>query len=237
MSYFAGLDIGSTAIKVALVDRDGRLVGVHVAATGSHFHRNAQEALQTLLVRHDIAREQLRYLIATGYGRKLFKEADDSISEITANALGAHEVGKAFGGVRTIINIGGQDSPPATSASISTSSEPVISAVRARPWPSTARVPSSRSPRSSACSLTATASPRSSPVSTIPLPGAPCAWPSASASRIASTSTVDPPSTRDWSPPSRTNSSAKSSCRSFPKRPPLSVPQSSHEANISPKRA
>ena len=110
MSYFAGLDIGSTAIKVALVDRDGRLVGVHVAATGSHFHRNAQEALQTLLVRHDIAREQLRYLIATGYGRKLFKEADDSISEITANALGAHEVGKAFGGVRTIINIGGQDS-------------------------------------------------------------------------------------------------------------------------------
>ena len=110
MSYFAGLDIGSTAIKVALVDQDGRLVGVHVAATGSHFHRNAQEALQTLLARHGIAREQVRYLIATGYGRKLFKEADDSISEITANALGAHEVGKAYGGVRTIINIGGQDS-------------------------------------------------------------------------------------------------------------------------------
>lgn len=51
----------------------------------------------------------MRYLIATGYGRKLFKEADDSISEITANAIGAHEAGKAFGG-GTIINIGGQDS-------------------------------------------------------------------------------------------------------------------------------
>lgn len=110
MTYFAGIDIGSTAIKVALVGQSGELVGVHVTASGSLFHKNAKEALQTLLDRHEIGRDRVRYLIATGYGRKLFKEADDSISEITANAIGAHEAGKAFGGVRTIINIGGQDS-------------------------------------------------------------------------------------------------------------------------------
>jgi len=85
-------------------------VGTHVRDSGSLFHTNAKEALRALLERHDVAREAVKYLIATGYGRKLFKEADDSISEITANAIGAHEVGKAFGGVRTIINIGGQDS-------------------------------------------------------------------------------------------------------------------------------
>lgn len=107
---FAGIDIGSTAIKVALVDEHGALVGDHVTDSGSLFHKNAQNALQALLDRHGIARERVRYLIATGYGRKLFKEADDSISEITANAIGAHAVGLQYGGIRTIINIGGQDS-------------------------------------------------------------------------------------------------------------------------------
>jgi predicted CoA-substrate-specific enzyme activase len=110
MNYFAGLDIGSTAIKVALVDEQGQLAGVHVSDSGSLFHKNAKEALRVLLEQVGVAREQVKYLIATGYGRKLFKEADDSISEITANAIGAHEAGKVFGGVRTIINIGGQDS-------------------------------------------------------------------------------------------------------------------------------
>ena len=110
MNYFAGIDIGSTAIKVALVDEAGRIAGVHVSASGSLFHKNAKEALQNLLTQVGVTKDDVRYLIATGYGRKLFKEADDSISEITANAIGAHEVGKAFGGVRTIINIGGQDS-------------------------------------------------------------------------------------------------------------------------------
>jgi predicted CoA-substrate-specific enzyme activase len=110
MNYFAGLDIGSTAIKVALVDDNAALAGVRVTASGSLFHRNAKEALADLLDKLSLQPEAVRYLIATGYGRKLFKEADDSISEITANAIGAHEAGKSFGGVQTIINIGGQDS-------------------------------------------------------------------------------------------------------------------------------
>jgi predicted CoA-substrate-specific enzyme activase len=95
---------------VALVDEAGTLAGVHVAASGSLFHRNAKEALVRLLDELDIDRRAVCYLIATGYGRKLFKEADDSISEITANAVGAYETGKAFGGVQSVINIGGQDS-------------------------------------------------------------------------------------------------------------------------------
>ncbi|GAB4299294.1 MAG: acyl-CoA dehydratase activase [Thiohalomonadaceae bacterium] len=110
MNYYAGIDIGSTAIKAALVDEDGQLVGTRIAPTGSSFHRNAMETFEALLAQHSIAREAVKFITATGYGRKLFKEADDSISEITANAVGACEVGKAFGGVRTIINIGGQDS-------------------------------------------------------------------------------------------------------------------------------
>lgn len=110
MIVFVGIDIGSTAIKAAAVDRGGRLIGSHIQPTGSHFHRNAVETVETLLFGLGIGREQVAFTVATGYGRKLFREADDSISEITANALGAREAGKAWGDVRTIINIGGQDS-------------------------------------------------------------------------------------------------------------------------------
>lgn len=110
MSCYAGLDIGSTAIKAALVDESGKLIASRVCATGSLFHRNSLQAVEQLLQDAGHKREEVRYLIATGYGRKLFREADDSISEITANAIGAHYVGQANGGVRTIINIGGQDS-------------------------------------------------------------------------------------------------------------------------------
>ena len=77
MNYFVGIDIGSTAIKVALVNQDRQLVGVHVTDSGSLFHKNAKGALQVLLDRHGLQREEVKYLIATGYGRKLFKEADD----------------------------------------------------------------------------------------------------------------------------------------------------------------
>lgn len=110
MRLFAGIDIGSTAIKVALVDWDENLIGTRVTATGSHFHKNAVEALDALLADYGVGRDQVEFITATGYGRKLFREADDSISEITANAVGAHKVGTEFGGVETIINIGGQDS-------------------------------------------------------------------------------------------------------------------------------
>ncbi|MEJ2590543.1 MAG: acyl-CoA dehydratase activase [Candidatus Thiodiazotropha sp.] len=110
MNCFAGLDIGSTAIKAALVDETGRLIASRVSATGSLFHKNSLEAFERLLSDAGRKRDEVGYLIATGYGRKLFREADDSISEITANAIGAHHVGQDFGGVRTIINIGGQDS-------------------------------------------------------------------------------------------------------------------------------
>lgn len=110
MRYFAGIDIGSTAIKTALADESGKLVGWHCAPTGSSFHKNSVEALSTLLANNGVTRDDVAYLVSTGYGRKLFKDANESISEITANARGAKGLGEKYGTVRTILNIGGQDS-------------------------------------------------------------------------------------------------------------------------------
>ena len=109
MKYFAGIDIGSTAIKVALIDEERRLVASKVTSTGSHFRKNSLDALHGTLDEAGVSDGELGYTVSTGYGRKLLKEADESVSEITANAIGALEAGAEHGKIGTIINIGGQD--------------------------------------------------------------------------------------------------------------------------------
>ncbi len=109
MDYFAGIDIGSTTIKIVLTDSEDRIIGQHCQPTGCHFHKNTLAAFEGLLAREKIARKEVAYIFSTGYGRKLFKEADESISEISANAMGANKAAEKFGKVKTIINIGGQD--------------------------------------------------------------------------------------------------------------------------------
>jgi len=109
MQYFAGVDIGSTSIKIVLTDEFEQLVAYSICPTGSHFHKNTLTAFNKLLEEESIKRESISSICSTGYGRKLFKEADDSISEITANAFGARKIGEQKGKVKTIINIGGQD--------------------------------------------------------------------------------------------------------------------------------
>lgn len=109
MKYFAGIDIGSTAIKIALIDENKHIVASKVTPTGSHFRKNALDAFGAMLQEAGLRSDDVAYITSTGYGRKLLREADESVSEITANAIGAREAGRAYGGVRTIINIGGQD--------------------------------------------------------------------------------------------------------------------------------
>jgi predicted CoA-substrate-specific enzyme activase len=110
VKYFAGIDIGSTAIKIALVDENRELVGHKISASGSMFYKYAKESLKNILDELGVDAEDVVYTVATGYGRKLFKEADENISEITANALGARAASEGKCNIKTIINIGGQDS-------------------------------------------------------------------------------------------------------------------------------
>ncbi|MGB3210338.1 MAG: acyl-CoA dehydratase activase [Desulforhopalus sp.] len=109
MHYFAGIDIGSTTIKIVLTDEEEHLTAEYVCPTGSHFHKQTLAAFDQLLRQTNVPREKIMSVFSTGYGRKLFKEADDSISEISANAAGAGKIASAAGKVSTIINIGGQD--------------------------------------------------------------------------------------------------------------------------------
>jgi predicted CoA-substrate-specific enzyme activase len=110
MKYFAGIDIGSTAIKISIADENKDLVGHKISPSGTMFYKYAHETLDSLLNDLKLNRNDIVYTVATGYGRKIFKEADENISEITANAIGARAAAKDHGQINTIINIGGQDS-------------------------------------------------------------------------------------------------------------------------------
>lgn len=109
MHYFAGIDIGSTTIKIVLTDEKELLVAEYVCPTGSHFHKHTVAAFNHVLLQKNLSHNDIACVFSTGYGRKLFKEADDSISEISANAVGAGKIASKTGKVSAIINIGGQD--------------------------------------------------------------------------------------------------------------------------------
>ncbi|MFK5856771.1 MAG: acyl-CoA dehydratase activase, partial [Bacteroidota bacterium] len=109
MQYFIGVDIGSTTIKIVLVDELGKMIDKIGSPTGSMFNKNALDSLERLLVSNKLKTEDISYIVSTGYGRKLFKISDENINELTANAKGALNCLGDNLKVKTIINVGGQD--------------------------------------------------------------------------------------------------------------------------------
>ncbi len=108
----AGVDIGSTATKVVLLDAASEtpLLWSGVAATGAYARRTAGELLEAGLAASGTSEAELLWVVSTGYGRRLVQFRDEVVSEITANARGAVHLGGGPGSVRTVIDVGGQDS-------------------------------------------------------------------------------------------------------------------------------
>jgi len=109
MNYYLGVDIGSTTIKIVLVDESGEMIDKIGSPTGSMFNKNALDSLDRLLKYNNLTRNDLTYIVSTGYGRKLFKISNENVNELTANAKGARNSLGDDLMVKTIINVGGQD--------------------------------------------------------------------------------------------------------------------------------
>jgi predicted CoA-substrate-specific enzyme activase len=67
----------------------------------------ALDLLGTALAEAGLAREAVTRIVATGYGRHLLRFASTTITEITCHACGVRQLAPE---VRTVIEIGGQDS-------------------------------------------------------------------------------------------------------------------------------
>jgi predicted CoA-substrate-specific enzyme activase len=110
MNYYAGLDGGSTYLKAALIDQNGAVVDAVVSNTGIDNSGNAEKMIYYLAERSGINRGAIKYIMATGYSRKVLDIADDDVSEITAHAYGVRLTAPSGTRPGLIIDIGGQDS-------------------------------------------------------------------------------------------------------------------------------
>lgn len=104
--YTMGIDVGSTASKCIIL-KDGKdivaksLVDVGAGTSGP------QRSIDAVLEAAGKKREDMAYVLATGYGRNsLMGLADKQMSELSCHAKGASFL---FPDVHTVIDIGGQD--------------------------------------------------------------------------------------------------------------------------------
>jgi len=103
----AGIDAGSRTLKIVLLDADRRPLASGVVDQGIDQDRLAVDLLDKLLGEQGLRRDHVGATVATGYGRKLVRAADTTVTEITCQARGVRH---CVPEVRTIVDIGGQDS-------------------------------------------------------------------------------------------------------------------------------
>jgi predicted CoA-substrate-specific enzyme activase len=102
----AGIDIGAITTKVVLMNEQ-KIESYVVIKSRVGINQNARECFEQVLQNSGYKRKEVTSIVATGYGRINIPFAHKCVTEITCHAKGAHWLNPA---VRTIIDIGGQDS-------------------------------------------------------------------------------------------------------------------------------
>ena len=88
---YAGVDVGSLATK-SVVMAEGRIAGSSVIPTGVFPEKAGQEAMEIALTDAGMGRDDLGFIVATGYGRITAKYANKTVTEITCHAKGARQL-------------------------------------------------------------------------------------------------------------------------------------------------
>ncbi|MFW6078631.1 MAG: acyl-CoA dehydratase activase [Gemmatimonadota bacterium] len=105
MRCTAGVDIGSTYTKAAVLDGDRELVATAMVPTGFRLERAARAALDRALAEAELPSDDVAYLITTGYGRNRVSFRDLQATALTAQAWGTRWF---FPETRTVLDVGGQ---------------------------------------------------------------------------------------------------------------------------------
>jgi len=104
--YCAGVDVGSTTTKAAILDANRALLGTSLLATGADVTLAGQRAFDRAVEAADIEPHEVTVIIGTGYGRYKVTFGHAQITEISCHAKGASFL---FPNTRTLLDIGGQD--------------------------------------------------------------------------------------------------------------------------------
>lgn len=103
---FAGIDVGSLTAKCVLIGKNG-MYAYAVMDTGTKPDKAGEIIFGQALNKAGAKKSNVRYSVGTGYGRISLSFVDMVVTELTCHARGAHFLDPA---VRTVIDIGGQDS-------------------------------------------------------------------------------------------------------------------------------
>ncbi|MDP7523240.1 MAG: acyl-CoA dehydratase activase [Arenicellales bacterium] len=106
MVYAGGVDVGSTQTKAVIVDDQGTIVSRALIDTGADVLGAAESAFAQALEQGGLDKDDIAYVIGTGYGRYRVTFGDDQITEISCHGRGAVHM---FPKTRTVIDMGGQD--------------------------------------------------------------------------------------------------------------------------------
>ena len=85
-----GIDVGSTTTKIVGVDGDGNLVWYVLEPTEARIEEQIDRLLASVPDGGTAQSVSPRSLVATGYGRRLVRQADRSVTEITCHARGVY---------------------------------------------------------------------------------------------------------------------------------------------------
>ena len=100
---FAGVDVGASRTKVALLDAHQNLVGRAVRKSGTDFAESAEICLKSALKMANAKENNIVKTVSTGYGRKNVSFAQDTKTEISCHARGCYYY---YPREATIIDIG-----------------------------------------------------------------------------------------------------------------------------------
>ena len=103
--YTMGLDIGSTASKGVILKNGEDIVASETISSGTGT-TGPSRVLEKLYGKTGLAREDIKKVVVTGYGRMNYSDADKQIIELSCHARGVNFI---IPETRTIIDIGGQD--------------------------------------------------------------------------------------------------------------------------------
>ncbi len=104
--FAVGLDIGSTTTKAAVLNDEKKILSYEIIPTGANMLEAEKQVFNTVLERASLEEYQIGNIVSSGYGRERSKFARSQITEIKAMAIGAQYL---FPGVKTLIDVGGQD--------------------------------------------------------------------------------------------------------------------------------
>ena len=101
-----GIDVGSVAAKIAAYDGE-KIIGTDLLPTGWSPKSVGEQLLEKILQKTNTPKNRIKSIVGTGYGRVSLPFVDKKVTEITCHGKGAYYIDPE---IRTVIDIGGQDS-------------------------------------------------------------------------------------------------------------------------------